>query len=152
MTMAITKDSGRQYPVVARLVVGYADGKGVFDDGTQTEAIDVPAGAIVIGGYVRVNTVFNSTSSDALIVGDGVDPNRYIATCDLQSLGHYHFIMGDVLTANTTSATVGPGYKYPASDTIDITWTAGTANTATTGEFELVVSYLIDGKAHENQG
>lgn len=150
--MAITKDSSRQYPLVARLVVGYADGKGVFDDGTQTEAIDLPAGAIVLGGYVRVNTVFNSTSSDALIVGDGVDPNRYIATCSLQALGHYHFIMGDVLTANTTSATVGPGYKYAASDTIDITWTAGTANTATTGEFEIVVFYMVDSRQQENQG
>ena len=150
--MAITKDSGRQDALWARLVVGYADGKNVFDDGTATEAIDLPAGAIVTGGYVRVNTVFNSTTSDALLVGDGVDPNRYIAACDLQSLGHYHFIMGDVLTANTTSATVGPGYKYPGADTVDIKWTAGTANTATTGEFEIVLSYIVEDRACEVQG
>jgi len=149
--MAITKDIGRQCALTARLVVGFADGKNVFDDGTATAAIDLPVGAIVIGGYVRVNTVFNSTTSDALLVGDAVDPNRYIASCDLQSLGHYHFIMGDVLTANTTSATVGPGYKYTASDTIDVKWTAGTANTATTGEFEIVVTYIVDGRSNENQ-
>ena len=143
--MAITKDSARQYPLVAKVDVTYSDLTGL--QATATAAIDVPANAVVTGGWVDVTTVFNSTTSDVLIVGDGDDPNRYVATCNLQALGVYHFMIGDVLTVNTAV-----GHEYTLADTIDVTHTAGTADTATTGAFTLYVQYYIDGRANEVQG
>lgn len=143
--MAITKDSNRQYPLIATVDVGFAD----LTETVAAEAIDLPVNAVVVGGRVVVTEVFNSTTSDVVIVGDGGDTNRYTATAiDLTALGSYALDGGgDVLTVITTG-----GYKYTAPDTLDVIWTAGTASTATTGAFTLEVLYYVDGKGQENQG
>lgn len=146
--MAITKDSGRQTPLVAVLDVGYADLTGL--DATAVEAIDLPSGAVVTNGWVSVTEVFNSTTSDVLDVGDDADVDRYTTTAplDLTALGTYHFDnMGDIVTVKT-----GGGYRYTVSNTIDVIHTGGTADTATTGAFTLYVEYYIEDRANEVQG
>lgn len=135
--MAITKSPGRQEIVAARKVVAYSDP--ADDTGASEALIEVPAGAIVIGGYVYVSTAFDSTTSDALDIGDGDDVDRYTATpIDLQSTG--------VTALDVT------GYKYTAQDNIDIQWTAGSTGTATAGQFEVVVEYIVEGRAAFSQG
>ena len=72
------KDQGRQEVIAGRAVMKYdtlADDTGVVE-----AAVSVPAGATVVGGNVVVRTPFDSTTSDALAVGDADDPNRYTAT------------------------------------------------------------------------
>lgn len=142
--MAITKDSARQWPLVAHVDVTYDD----LTSGSAAEAIDLPANAILIDGWVDVTTVFNSATSDVLDVGDGADVDRYTATqLDLTALGTYHLDgMGDVLTVFTAG-----GFKYTAADTIDVIWT-GVGTAPTTGAFTLYVMYYIDGRDNENQG
>lgn len=135
--MAITKNAGRQEVIAAKLTVTYADPAN--DDGTVEGAINVPAGAIVVGGYINVTTAFDSTTSDVVDVGDGVDPDRYTASpVNLQSTGR---------TALTLT-----GYEYPATDDIDIGWTAGATGTATAGSFDLVVEYIVSDRAAFSQG
>lgn len=135
--MAIVLNSGRQEVIAAKLSVNYAD---MSSDVAVAEAVvDVPANAIVVGGYVVVQTVFNSTTSDVLDVGDGDNDDRYSATpIDLTTLGY-----------NALDVT---GYKYSVSDLIDVEWTAGTTSTATTGDFDIVVEYIVDGRAAFSQG
>lgn len=135
--MSVTLNPGRQEVIAAKIAVGYAD---IDSDTAGAEpVIQVPAGAIVVGGYVNVTEAFDSTTSDALDVGDGDDDDRYSATpIDLQSTG--------VTALDVT------GYKYTTQDTIDVEWTAGATGTATAGAFEIVVQYIVDGRAAFSQG
>jgi len=131
--MAITKDAGRQWPLVAKVPFTYAD----FDtSGVAVAALDLPGNATVIGGELVVETVFNSGTSDALDVGDGASATRYAGAVDGQAAAR---------TALTLT-----GYKHTVPDTVDIEWTgAGTAPTQGAGY--LLVMYTVDDKANEVQ-
>jgi hypothetical protein len=129
--MSITKNAGRQYPLVAYVDFTYSD----LTDATGVEAIDIPANATVIGGGLYIGTVFNSATSDTIDVGDGGDTDRYTASpIDVTALGY---------TALTLT-----GYTYTASDTIDILWD-GTGTAPSTGAGTLIVYYMIDERAQE---
>ena len=136
--MAITKKSGRQEVIASTPVTISYDTIG--NDTTSAVAfLDVPANAIVVGGYIVVDTAFNSTTSDVLDVGDGVDDDRYTPTqINLQTVG-----------ATALSVT---GYKYTAADTLDIKWTAGATGTATQGSARIWVEYIVYGRAAFSQG
>lgn len=131
--MPITKKVGRQDPLYARVEVTFED----IASGVASEAIDVPAGAIIVDGYVNVTTAFDSGTSDVLDVGDGDDDDRFTSSqIDISSTG-----------ATALDLT---GHEYAEKDTIDVTWTAaGTA--ATAGVFELVVAYIREDRAVETQ-
>lgn len=131
--MAITKKSARQSPIVARVVVTLGTGADIGVQGTYA-AIDVPANAIVIGGHINVSDA--STATVDIHVGDGVNDNRYADNIDGGATG---------LTALTIT-----GYKYTTADTIDIM--VDTADPAAAGQFELVVMYIVDGRAEFAQG
>lgn len=135
--MAITKNSGRQEVVAAKVTLTYAT---LADDAAVAEGvIQVPEGATVIGGFINVKTAFNSTTSDVLDIGDGGDDDRYTATpINLQVAG--------VTALDIT------GYQYTAQDDIDVEWTAGSTGTATAGEAELIVQYVVDGRAAFSEG
>lgn len=131
--MSITKNSGRQYPLVEKVAIGHAD----LTSGSAVEAIDLPPNATVIGGEFVVETVWDSATSDVADIGDGVDDDRYTSSqIDLQSAGR---------TALTLT-----GYKYTGKDTIDITWT-GVGGSLTQGSAYLLIQYVIDDRANENQ-
>lgn len=135
--MAVTKNVGRQEVIAARVVIGFAD---PTSDATASEGvIQVPEGAQVVGGYVSVTEVFNSTTSDVLDLGDGGDIDRYSATqVNLAALG--------VTALDIT------GFTYTAQDDIDMQWTAGATGTATTGSFEIVVQYIVTNRAAFSEG
>ena len=134
--MAITKAAGRQTPLIANVDFTYAD----LTSGSAIEAIDLPPGAIVIGGYLNITTAFNSGTTDLLEIGDGADADKFVAGgADNGS------------TAQTVLFDVAAQWtEYTAKDTVDVTWTAvGTA--ATAGAATLVVESIIDGRACEVQ-
>lgn len=127
--MGITKEDGRQHLIAAKVSIGYGD----LESGTAAAAIDLPTGAIVMGGYVVVDTAFNSGTSDQLVVGDSSDDDRYTSSAiDLQSTG---------LTELTLT-----GYQHTTeTDAIAVKWTgAGTAPSS--GSFRLVVLYMVAGR------
>lgn len=130
--MAISLDSGRQEVIAMRKEVLYSDLTN--DDGTSEALFDIPYGAEVVGGGITVNTVFDSTTSDVLDIGDGVDDDEYTSSqIDLTSAGY---------TALTVT-----GYQYTAADTIDVEWTAGSTGTATAGKFTVTVLYVVEGRS-----
>ena len=131
--MSITVDSGRQDLLVADVDFTYAD----FTSGSPAAAIEVPAGAVVVGGFIVIDTAFDSATSDTIIVGDGGDDNRYANAVNGASAA---------LTALTIT-----GYEYTETDNIDIQWT-GVGAAPSAGAGRLVVHYYVDGRAAQNQG
>jgi len=70
--MPIKKNSGRQDLLVAFVDVKFSD----LAPGANP-AIEVPHGAVLVGGDVVVTTPFNSATSATGTVGDQGDADRY---------------------------------------------------------------------------
>lgn len=138
--MTIKTDGSRQYPLVARIAIGFAD-LALTDAGVAQVGFNLPGGSTIIGGAVVVSTVFNSSGGvpvDTLDVGDSIDPNRYTTSpVDLTSLGRTEL--------NLT------GYETVGGTTVDVTWDNGTATTLpTTGEAYVEIQYVQLDRANEN--
>ena len=135
--MAITKKSGRQEVISAQIDLTFDT---LSSDAAVAEAvIEVPAGAVVIGGFISVNTAFDSTTSDVLDICDSIDDDRYSATpIDLQTLG-------------VTALDIA-GYEYQTVNNIAVEWTAGSTGTATAGSATLYVQYVERNRAAFSQG
>jgi hypothetical protein len=132
--MAITLSPDRQTILVASKTIAFGD---ITASGTAEAAFDVPAGAIVVGGDVTVTEVWDSVTSDNLDVGDGDDPDRYTSS------------VVDLTAAARTALTL-TGYKYAASDTIDVLIT-NTGGSLTQGSLRLHVWYIVEGRGNEIQ-
>lgn len=128
--MAITKSEARQWPLSD--VIRFA-----LDDLTSGESVDLAAllpNETIVGGAIVIETAFDSGTSDAIIVGDEDDDDRYIA--------------GNDGSAGRTAFTL-TGYQYSSSNTLTFKWTgAGTAATAGEGYVEFTV--LREGRQTEN--
>lgn len=128
--MAIIRPAGRQTVLSAYVDFTYTD----LTSGTAAACIDLPGGAVVVGGAVRIDTAFNSGTSDALVVGDADTANRYKTSFSIAATG--------------LTALVPDGAPYTARGQVKITWTAvGTA--ATAGAGTLRVDYIRRGRANE---
>jgi len=134
--MAITKNGGRQWPLTARVEFTWAELGTAVIASSVLEAIDMPVGAIVTGGYLSVITDWVGPTAATVSVGDGGSAARYLADTTLLS--------GE----GTIVALVPTGYKYLAADTIDLDLEQ-TVAVSTAGAGELVVEYIIDNKANE---
>jgi len=131
--MAITKDGGRQYPLVAKLSFGFADFAG--SSGVALPAIDLPAGASVLEATLTVTTIFNSATTDLLeMAGAGIT----LGAAD----------NGSSLGTKTTTAL--DSTALTAAATVTIEWT-GVGAVPTTGAGFAMVKYIMDGKANEVQ-
>jgi hypothetical protein len=131
--MPMTNDSGRQYPLTAIARFKFSD----LVSGTYEPAIELPPDAIVTGGALVLETLFNSVTSDTITVGDVATGNRYKAGIDGK--------------ATAFTALVPTGYKYPSTKTVGITWT-GVGTAPTQGAGYLLVEYIREGRSQENQG
>ena len=130
--MAITKNGGRQYPLVAEVDFTFAD----LATGVVYPAIDIPGNAVVVGGELVITTAFNTGTSAALAIGDDIATTRYASAIDAK--------------AAARTALTRTGYRYTAPNTIDIIATlVGTA--ATAGAGTLRVQYVIKDRAQEVQ-
>ena len=79
--MAIKKDSARQPTQLATLIINFGDPTAY---GTAEGAIELPLGAVVIGGDIVVVTPFNGTTN-TLSLGDPTLGTRYATTVDLKT-------------------------------------------------------------------
>lgn len=131
--MALKLKSGRQSVILAYIDVVLAD----LVTTVAKNLIELPNGAVVVGGGVVVTQVFNSTTSDVLDIGDAGSANRYKNDVNLQALG---------LTALAPT-----GYVTTAPTKITGTWVSG-GGTPTTGAFRLWVEYFVQNRALFNQG
>jgi len=123
--MTIVQQPWRGLTVARKAAFVFGD----LTDETADPLIDVPAGAIVVGGGLYISTAWNSATTDVMDIGDGGDADRYT-----------------VAAIDATAADYTPldltGYEYTAADTIDVTWNGeGTAPSAGVGV--LVVQYVI---------
>lgn len=125
--MAITKKSGRQEIISA--VVNFAFGDLV--DATAVEAVNLPAGAVVVGGALIIRTAFNSATSDTIAVTLGSE--TLLAATDVKTA-----VVSKLFTAGTIAAITAP-------DTVDITWD-GTGTAPSAGAGILVVNYIVEGR------
>ncbi len=131
----LNQQSGRQDVLSAEVVITAASVSGVTTGG-PVAAVELPKGAIVVGGDVVVEEVFNSTT-DTLAIGDDGSTARYGSGIALQSLGR---------TALTLT-----GYKYLALNTVDALYTH-TGGPATTGRARIRVEYVVAGRVAFSQG
>lgn len=137
--MPITKLSGRQEVIAATADFTYAD----LVSGAYAAAVDVPAGAIVVGGHLAITTIFNSATDDKFSIGDKVGANAAVNTT-------YAALSADITAAGAVPI-VATGKKYSAAGTVGIAWT-GTGTAPTAGAGKLTVLYIVDGRAAFSQG
>ena len=131
--MAITTSPGRQNPLIARVAFsGVTADAEVLAQGAYN-AILLPAGAIVTGGYLTILSAFTATCE--FDVGDA-DPDVYTPT------------IIDAVTPLGATLLIPNGIAYTVE-----TWITVTLVTADTiiGSAELVVEYVIEDRATEVQ-
>lgn len=135
--MTITKDTGRQYVLTTDYLT--VDIVSLDTSAAVEEAFDLPANAVVVGGEIIVDTVWNSATSDVLDLGDDGDTNRYLAAVDLTALARTEFVDANL------------GFLNTESNTIDAIWT-GVGAVPTTGSARIRVFYVIQNRTNENMG
>jgi hypothetical protein len=124
--MTISKNTGRQWPLVATSLITFAE----LDSIATHEAVDLPGGAKVTGGSLEIVTV-DAGGGTVAVAMDGV-----------------------TLLAAKSSATAtrnpftqtGPATTAPT--TVDLVLAAFVL---TTGVYRLTVEYVLDGRANETQ-
>lgn len=127
--MAITKNVGRQEVIAARVsIVGTETVTTVLD-----EAVDLPEGAIVVGGYVEYASFAGGADMTLTVSGGGAST----AAIDVDA--------ADGLTELTFDGSVAA----QGGDTVDVTL-GGTQ--ATAGVATLVVQYIVNGRAAFSEG
>lgn len=130
----IEKNYNRQGLAAAHIAIALD----AFSDGAVQAAIELPAGAVVVGGSAMVTTAFNAATTATLKVGDDVDDDRYSGTpLDVSTLGN--------------KALVPTGYVMPEKGDLTVTY-ASTGTAATEGELLLVVEYIEANKSEWTQG
>ena len=127
------KSDGRQYSLngIAEFLFGDTV------TAVAADALELPEGATVTGGYVVVDVASDAATSDSLDVGDAADPDRYTATpINLKTLG-----------ATALDVT---GFETSAPTMVQVTRTE--VGVPTTGAFRLILEYVKRDRSNENQG
>jgi len=125
----------RQYPLAAVVEVAFADISGE----TAVEVVELPAGAIVTGGQLLVQTAFDDTGTATVDIGDADDPDRFTASpVNVKATGSVPL---DIDTNNAQ-------YDVPAQITATL---AAQNDDGTEGAFLLIVEYVVEGRQNENQ-
>ena len=129
------KDHGRQYTLWAYQEAALAD----LPDGIATEIMDLPPGAMIVGGFHDVTEAFNAGTSAVADMG-------ITGTATLFENGQ------DI------SAVTNPAVEFPAglfTDTGDgtavIITPTYTGTAPTTGKLRVGVAYIMFGRANEVQ-
>lgn len=141
--MALQKPTrSAQWPLVAYFDIDIANDsivdiagvtKNFKDVAPVFEPINLPQGAIIVGGQVTVTVVSNDSTTATIAVGDSASANRYLTATTTKTLG-------------STALTV-TGYE-PAGLNLRVTLANGTGN-ATTGVVRVTVFFIIKSRANE---
>jgi hypothetical protein len=95
--------------------------------------IHLPRGAIVTGGEVVVEQVFNSSAAYSLQLGDATTPAKYLGTTSLKALGANALTINRAIQEGDLIATIANASASPL----------------TTGRARIVVQFLQAGKEDE---
>lgn len=136
--MAVTKNSARQCVEVATCDFTYAD----MTDDTYVAMVDLPLGAIVVGGFLAITTLFDSATDDKFSIGDKRGDASAVKTT-------YAALSADVTAVGQAAAITPTGEEMTAASTVGVVWN-GTGAAPSAGAGKLVVEYIIDGKAESS--
>lgn len=125
----ITKDNSVQEVVVKTVTFSFGD----LNEDTAYDVLDLPPNSVVLSGSFFTTVAWNSTTSDVIDLGDSASATRYLSN-------------GNIRAANALVPLVPTGFVHPGGP-LQVTWTAGTADSATTGTVRLIVQYVTLGKA-----
>lgn len=125
MTM---QNDGRQHVLVADQEFTYAD---LANGVTAALKVALPAGAIILGGGVLVQTAWDSTTA-TLDVGDSGNAARYADNAALKTVGYTELTKGFFNAAG-----------------LDVQLVPAITGTATAGKARLIVQYAVAGVATE---
>lgn len=134
MANNVVKNSGRQEVIAVKQTLNFGTGKEIDSLGV-VGVIDLPAGAIVLDGYL--NVISGTTATATVSIGDSGNASRYLAATS-------------VVTVAKTAITNATGFKTTVPTTVNIT-VAGAAPVAV-GVSEIVLRYIVDGRAAFSQG
>lgn len=134
-----------QYPLVAEFTFNAVDTiantSGVETSFNATtlvaDVVPLPVGATVIGGEVVVETIYSTTGTATLKVGDSVDDDEYTASAI------------DLKTAGRTALTL-TGATYTGSDNLRLTLALADEAVGNVGQATVRLMYVLDGRASEN--
>lgn len=130
--MAFSLNNGRQNTLVASAAIAFDDAATAI----VTPVVKLPYNSVVTGGFIIVDTAWDSGTSDAFALGDTSVTNRHLSAVDLQSTG---------VTALTITGYVNTG----GLDLDAIQTKAGAA--AAAGAARIYVEYIITDRATEVQ-
>lgn len=99
------------------------------------EAINLPAGAVVTGGSLVVETASNDATTATVSVGDSGNAARYLGATSIKAAG--------------VTNLVPTGFRG-AGENLRITVANGSGG-ATTGKVTVRLAYVLPGRAHEVQ-
>lgn len=141
--MALQKATrSAQWPLVAYFDIDIANDsfvdiagvtKNFKDTAPVFEPINLPNGAVVVGGQVTVITASDETGTATIAVGDSASANRYLTATSIKSPG-------------STALTV-TGYE-PAGLNIRVTLANQNGNAAA-GKVRVTVMFIIKSRANE---
>lgn len=135
--MTVDYKEARQEVICAYTEFDYSD----MTSGSAYNAIQLPAGAVLLDGTYWVSTAFNSGTSDAAVVA--FNSLTLLTDADAQATVRTPFTLPT--TSNPTNV------RVTAPTNITVTWTgAGTA--ATAGTIRLEARYIVEGRAAFSQG
>ena len=146
--MAITKLPARQEVVSAKAKFLFSD----LTSGVAVPAIALPPNARVLDVILRIETAFNSGTTDALTVqnNEGTPKTFIVVPAVLNTLAVSTVASASGVLSNVVTAASSLGYLNPVASTIDVKWTgAGTA--ATTGAGTVEVTYVVENRAAFSQ-
>lgn len=135
---------GAQYPLVAEFTFNFddtmVDVNGVLKDfktvgSTVVDAINLPPGAIVIGGEVVTETAVSGSTAYNVSVGDSGNATRYLSATDRVTAGR---------TALVPTGYVGNGEQIRVT-------VAPTVAAATAGKVTVRVQYIVRNRVNETQ-
>lgn len=139
----LTKTVGAQAPLVAAFEFTMADAmlntSGVLTNFKATGSpvfsiASLPFASQITGGELVVRVVSNDSGTSTISVGDSGSAVRYLAATNLKALGRTPLV---------------PTGLETTLEHVRITM-ANANGDATTGDFKVVVMFIVDGRVHEN--
>jgi len=136
--MSALYPDGRQYPLVAESVIGFAD---ILTTAVPVTVMELPQNSVITSIVLYVDTAFSGATSADLDIGDNTDPNRYSQTiCEIDAGG---------IPVNAPAADY---YQTLAADSNIIVTPTLVGAAISAGSARLIVEYFVSGRHNENQG
>ena len=126
---------GRQNPLVAIQSITFDQ---IADTGVAVDVVKLPVGAVVTGGYYTVLSAATGLTSQTIDLDLGTA--KLVNDAD-----------NEAAAGTTVAFTAASCGKAPLTAAGYVTITPTTVGTATGGSYQVVVEYIIDGRASEAQ-